>query len=197
MLKELRPALVVVLLMTAITGVIYPLAITGIAQTAFPSAANGSLIVKDGKVIGSELIAQSFTRPEYFHPRPSAVNYDAASSGGSNAAPSSRKLIADIADRTKALRAELGEIQIPIELVTTSGSGLDPHISFNAAWAQAKRVAEARESKGQKMAEGDVLKLIASHIEHRTLSVLGEPRVNVLRLNLALDALPKTAPAPR
>ena len=192
MIKELRPALVLVLLMMVVTGLAYPLAMTGIAQIAFPSAANGSLAVKDGKVIGSELIAQNFTKAEYFHPRPSAAAYDAANSAGSNAAPSSKKLIADITERTKHLRAELGERQIPIELVTTSGSGLDPHISPQAAYAQAGRVARARN-----MAEGDVWKLIASHIEDRTFSLLGEPRVNVLRLNLALDALPKAGAGSR
>ncbi len=188
MLQELRPALVAVLLTTVLTGLIYPFAVTGIAQTVFPTAANGSLVVKDGKIIGSELIAQNFTKPEYFHPRPSARNYDAADSGASNAAPSSKQLIADITERTKALRAELGdERKVPIELVTTSASGLDPHISPEAAYAQAKRVALARN-----MAEGDVWKHIASHIEDRTFSLLGEQRVNVLRLNLALDALPRT-----
>ncbi len=188
MLQELRPALVAVLLTTAVGGIAYPLAVTGIAQAVFPAAANGSLVVKDGKVIGSELIAQNFTKPEYFHPRPSAVDYDAGGSGASNAAPSSSKFVSGIAERTRALRAELGEErQVPIELVTASGSGLDPHISPDAAYAQAKRVAKARN-----MAEGDVWKHIASHIENRTLSLLGEQRVNVLRLNLALDALPRT-----
>lgn len=194
MIKELRPALVLVLLMTALTGLAYPLMITGIAQMVFPSAANGSLTTgQDGKVIGSELIAQSFTKPQYFHPRPSAVKYDAANSGGSNMAPSSKKLIQAVTDRTKALRAELGERKIPIELVTTSGSGLDPHISPAAAEAQIGRIARARD-----MAEGDVWKLVVSpNIEDRTFGLLGEPRVNVLKLNLALDALQKANAAPR
>ena len=192
MIKELRPALFLVLLMTAVTGLAYPLTMTGIARVFFPTAASGSLVVKDGKVIGSELIAQNFTKPEYFHPRPSAANYDASNSTGSNAAPSSKKLIADITERTKTLRGELGERQIPIEMVTTSGSGLDPHLSPQAAYAQAGRVARARN-----MAEGDVWKLIASNIEDRTLSLLGEPRVNVLKLNLVLDALPKASAASR
>lgn len=194
MIKELRPALVLVLLMTALTGLAYPLMITGIAQMVFPSAANGSLTTgQDGKVIGSELIAQSFAKPQYFHPRPSAVKYDAANSGGSNMAPSSKKLIQAVTDRTKALRAELGERKIPIELVTTSGSGLDPHISPAAAEAQIGRIARARD-----MAEGDVWKLVVSpNIEDRTFGLLGEPRVNVLKLNLALDALQKANAAPR
>lgn len=193
MIKELRMALILVALMTAITGLAYPLAMTGIGQFLFPTAANGSLVVKDGKVIGSELIAQKFTKHHYFHPRPSAVNYDAAASGGSNMAPSSKALIAAVTDRTKALRGELGERQIPVEMVTTSASGLDPHISPQAARAQAGRVARARN-----LAEGDVWKLIINpNIEDRTFSLLGEPRVNVLKLNLALDALPNAPAAPR
>jgi potassium-transporting ATPase KdpC subunit len=193
MIKELRPALVLVLLMTALTGLAYPLMITGIAQMIFPAVANGSLTTgKDGNVIGSELIAQSFAKPQYFHPRPSAVKYDASNSGGSNLAPSSKKLIQSVADRTKALRAELGERKIPIELVTASGSGLDPHISPQAAEAQAARVARARN-----MAEGDVWTLIGAHVEDRTFGLFGEPRVNVLKLNLALDALPKENAAPK
>jgi potassium-transporting ATPase KdpC subunit len=184
MIQELRPALILVLLMTALTGLIYPLTMTGLAQIAFPDAANGSLIVKDGKVIGSGLIAQSFTRPEYFHPRPSAVKYDASSSGGSNAAASSKDFIAAITRRVNALRTELNDRQIPIELVTTSGSGLDPHLSYRAADVQVERIARARNMK-----EGDIETLIINPlIEDRTFSFLGERRVNVLKLNLALDA---------
>jgi potassium-transporting ATPase KdpC subunit len=193
MLKELRIALILVALMTALTGLAYPLAMTGIGQLIFPTAANGSLVVKDGKVIGSTLIAQKFVRPEYFHPRPSAVDYDAAGSGGSNAAPSSKVFIAAITERAKALRTELGDRRVPMEMVTTSGSGLDPHISPEAAEAQIKRVAKARN-----MAEGDVWKLAVSpNIEDRTFSILGEKRVNVLKLNMTLDALPPAPPKPK
>lgn len=193
LLKELRLALLLVLLMTALTGLAYPLAITGVAQVLFPGSANGSLVYDDaGKAIGSALIAQNFTRPDYFHPRPSAVLYDAQSSGGTNAAPSSAHLIAQIKERTEAARAWVGERQMPIDLVTASASGLDPHISPAAAYAQAPRIARLRN-----MAEGDLWKLIADTIEPRTFGILGEPRVNVLRLNLALDAMkPAAAPPP-
>jgi K+-transporting ATPase ATPase C chain len=188
MMNELRPALILVLLMTALTGLAYPLAITGIAQLIFPGAANGSLIVKDGQVIGSELIGQRFTRPEYFHPRPSAAGrgYEADKSGGTNLAPSSQQLIDDIVSRAMALRADVGERRVPIDLVTSSASGLDPHISPQAAFAQAARIARARN-----MAESDVWNLIRSHIQDRTFTILGERRVNVLQLNLALDGLAK------
>lgn len=193
MIQELRPALILVLLMTALTGLIYPLTMTGIAQVAFPTAANGSLIVQDGKVIGSELIAQNFTRPEYFHPRPSAVKYDASNSGGSNAAPSSKDFIATITQRVNTLRAELHDRQVPIELVTTSGSGLDPHLSYQAADVQVERIAKARGLK-----EGDIETLIINPlIEDRTFSFLGERRVNILKLNLALDAFRKNNTKPK
>jgi K+-transporting ATPase ATPase C chain len=187
MIRELRLALVLVLLFTGLTGLAYPLAVTGLAQLLFPTTANGSLIYNAaGKPIGSELIAQNFTRPEYFHPRPSAVGYDAQLSGGTNAAPSSKRLIDKILERTEAVRAGLGERQVPIEMVTASGSGLDPHISPEAAYTQAPRIAGLRN-----MAEGDLWTLIAAHVENRTLNLLGEPRINVLKLNLALDALPE------
>jgi K+-transporting ATPase ATPase C chain len=187
MLKELRPALTLVLLMTVLTGIAYPLTVTGIAQLLFPGAANGSLIYNaEGEAIGSELIAQNFTLPEYFHPRPSAITYDARLSGATNAAPSSKKLIDKITERTESARAGLGERQIPIDLVTASGSGLDPHISPAAAYTQAPRIAGLRN-----MAEGDLWTLINAHVENRTFTIFGEPRINVLKLNLALDALPK------
>lgn len=187
MLKELRLAVSLVLLMTVLTGLAYPLTVTGIAQVLFPSAANGSLVYgKNGEPVGSALIAQNFTAPEYFHPRPSAVSYDAQISSGSNEAPSSRHLIEKITERTEAVRAGLGERKIPIEMVTASGSGLDPHISPAAAYTQAPRIAGLRN-----MAEGDLWEIINSHIEYRTFSVLGEERINVLELNLALDAQPK------
>lgn len=187
MLKELRLAVALVLLMTVLTGLAYPLTVTGIAQILFPGAANGSMIYGgNGEPIGSALIAQNFTAPQYFHPRPSAVGYDAQTSSGSNEAPSSRHLIEKITERTEAARASLGERIIPIEMVTASGSGLDPHISPAAAYVQALRIAGLRD-----MAEGDLWKIINSHIEYRTFSVLGEERINVLELNLALDAQPK------
>jgi len=194
MMKELRPAFILLLVMTLLTGFAYPLAITGIAQLAFPKRADGSLIVKDGQVIGSALIGQQFTRPEYFHPRPSEAGngYEADKSGGSNLAPSSRLLAQTIVERTNLLRAEIGERRIPISAVTASGSGLDPHISPQTAFAQASRIARARN-----MPEGDVWKIIRSHIEDRTFTILGEPRVNVLLLNLALDEQPKQSPPPR
>jgi K+-transporting ATPase ATPase C chain len=186
MIKELRPAMVLLLLFTAVTGLAYPFAVLGIGQLVFPHGANGSMIERDGQPIGSALIGQQFTRPEYFHPRPSSAGsgYEADKSGGSNLGPSSRQLIEAIRQRTEALRAELGERNIPIDLVTASGSGLDPHISPQAASAQTMRVARARN-----LAEDAVWRLVQSHIEERTLSVFGAPRVNVLRLNLALDAL--------
>lgn len=187
MLKELRLAISLVLIMTVLTGLAYPLTVTGIAQILFPGAANGSLIYgENGEPIGSALIAQNFTAPQYFHPRPSAVGYDASISGGSNEAPSSRHLIGKITERTEAARASIGEREIPIEMVTASGSGLDPHISSAAAYVQALRIAGLRN-----MAEGDLWTFINKHIDERTLFVLGEPRINVLELNLALDALPK------
>lgn len=194
MIKELRVAFILLALMTVLTGLAYPLAMTGIGQLLFPTAANGSLEKdKDGKVIGSTLIAQKFTRAGYFRPRPSAVDYNAAASGASNAAPSSKALIAAVTERVKVLRAELGERRIPIELVTTSGSGLDPHISLDAAEAQVPRIAKARN-----MADGDVWKLVvAPNVEDRTFSVLGEKRVNVLKLNLALDSLATARTAPK
>lgn len=187
MIKELRLALSLVLLMTVLTGIAYPLAVTGIAQLLFPGAANGSLIYNaEGEPIGSELIAQNFTRPEYFHPRPSAVTYDAQQSGATNAAPSSKRLIDKITERTESARAGLGERQIPIDLVTASASGLDPHITPTNAYTQAPRIAGLRN-----MAEGDLWTLINEHVENRTFTIFGEPRINVLKLNLALDALPK------
>ncbi len=193
-MRELRPALVLVLLMTALTGLAYPLAITGIAQLIFPNAANGSLIVRDGQVIGSELIGQRFTRPDYFHPRPSAAGegYEGDKSGGTNLAPSNQHLIDTIVARANTLRADVGERRIPIDLITSSASGLDPHISPQAAFAQAARIAKARN-----MEESDVWTLIRSHIEDRTFTILGERRVNVLQLNLALDGLAKDSSSAR
>ena len=194
MLKELRPAFILVLIMTVLTGLAYPLAMTGIAQLVFPGRANGSLIVKDGQVIGSELIGQRFTRPEYFHPRPSAAGegYEADKSGATNLSPSNKQLVDSIIERANALRADVGDRRIPIDLVTSSGSGLDPHISPQSAFAQAARIARARG-----LPEGDLYPLIRSHIEERTFTILGERRVNVLQLNLALDRLAKDSSPPR
>ena len=193
MLKELRPAFILVLIMTALTGLAYPLGVTGIAQLAFPTAANGSLIRQEGQVIGSALIGQRFEGPQYFHPRPSAAGsgYEADKSGASNLSPASRQLGDTIVARTSVIRAEIGDRRVPIDLVTASASGLDPHISPQAAFAQADRVARTRN-----IAEGDVWQLIRSQMEERTFTILGERRVNVLQLNLALDAVADDASPP-
>jgi potassium-transporting ATPase KdpC subunit len=197
-MRELRPALTMVVLFTIITGLIYPLVITGIAQVAFPYQANGSLVVKDGTVVGSELMGQSFTSEKYFHGRPSATSapdpndstktvdapYNAANTGGSNLGPTSKTLIERITKDVEERKTQNPDPQVPTDLVTASGSGLDPHISPAAALFQVPRVAKARN-----VPEDRLRQLVNEHIQGRTLGVLGEPRVNVLALNMALDRL--------
>jgi potassium-transporting ATPase KdpC subunit len=198
MWRELRPAIVVLVVLTAITGLIYPLAITGIADLVFPYQAQGSLIERNGRIVGSALIGQNFTSDKYFHGRPSATTapdpndasktvaapYNAANSGGSNLAPSNKALIDRVQGDIDKLKHDNPSTPVPTDLVTTSASGLDPDISPDAAFFQVPRVAKARN-----LAENRVRQLVVDHIEDRFISVLGEPRVNVLKLNLALDDL--------
>jgi len=200
MLSHLRPALVLFVLLSLLTGVAYPLAMTGAAKALFPSQANGSLIQKDGRIIGSSLIGQNFTRDGYFHGRLSATSdtdpkdpsktiaspYNAANSAGSNLAPTSKALLDRVAADSAKLKAENPNAAVPAELVTTSASGLDPHISPDTALFQVPRIAHARG-----LSESQVTALIRTHTENRWLGLLGEPVVNVLQLNLALDALGK------
>jgi K+-transporting ATPase ATPase C chain len=189
-LNQLRPAAVIVLVMTVLLGLAYPLAVTGVAQVIFPGNADGSLVYDGkGEVVGSEIIGQNFSDPAYFGPRPSVAGdgYDATSSGGSNLGPTSAKLRDLATKRAAALRETNGldpDAPVPAELATASGSGLDPHISPEAARFQAGRVAKARG-----LPESDVLELIDEHTEGRAFGFLGEPRVNVLKLNIALDRL--------
>ena len=201
MIKQLRPALVIVVLLTLLTGLAYPFAITGVAGVLFPRQAEGSLVTVDGKVVGSSLIAQGFSSDKYFHPRPSATTitdpkdpsktipkpYAADSSGGSNLGPTNKALIDRIKADTDKLKAENPGMPVPQDLVTTSGSGLDPDISPDGALFQVPRIAKARKISEEKLRD-----LIASHTEGTTLGLFGEPKVNVLMLNLALDALPQS-----
>jgi K+-transporting ATPase ATPase C chain len=187
MVSHVRAAVILLVVLTVVTGIIYPLIVTGIAQAVFSSQANGSLIVKDGKVVGSRLIGQPFDDPRYFWGRPSATNpfpYNAGASSGSNLSPTNPDLVKTVQGRVDALRAaDPGNTaSVPVDVVTASASGLDPHISPAAALYQVSRVARAR-----KLDPAAVRQLVDQHIEGRFLGLLGEPRVNVLALNLALD----------
>ncbi len=197
MLREIRPAIVLLLGLTLITGLVYPLAITGIAGLLFPKQAQGSLIERDGKVVGSGLIGQEFKEDKYFHGRPSATTapdpndstktvaapYNAGNSGGSNLGPTSKALADRLKEDVDKLKTENPGQPVPVDLVTTSASGLDPDISPEAALFQVPRVAKARNMPEDKLRE-----LVTQHTEGRLAALLGEPRVNVLALNLALDA---------
>ena len=183
MRRQLLPALVAFLAFTLLTGLAYPLAVTGIAQVAFPSRADGSLVERDGTVVGSKLLAQGFEGERYFHPRPSAAGdgYDAMSSSASNLGPLNEELLAAVDERRQAYR-EANDAEAPVDALTASASGLDPHISPENARLQAERVAQARG-----LDRAQVLELIDEHTDGRSLGFLGEPAVNVLELNLALD----------
>ena len=198
MLREIRPSIVVLVALTLITGLVYPLAMTGIARLVFPYQASGSIIERDGKVVGSELIGQDFTSDKYFHGRLSATTapdpkdptksvpapYNAANSGGSNLGPSNKALVDRVQADIARLQKEDPGVPVPADLVTTSASGLDPEISPEAAFFQVPRVAKAR-----KLPEGRIRQLVEAATEGRFLGLLGEPRVNVLKLNIALDRL--------
>ena len=190
MMRYVARAGLMILMMTFLTGIIYPLAVTGVSALIFPGQANGSLITRNGRIVGSALIGQRFTGPKYFHGRPSSAGsegYDAAASSGSNLGPTNRALIEKAASLAVKVRRENGlskDTPVPSDLVTSSASGLDPHISVDAAYIQAPRVAQVRG-----LSEEEVRALIKKHIEGRQFGILGEPRVNVLKLNLALDEI--------
>ncbi len=185
-LKQIYPAVAITVVLTVLLGIIYPLVVTGLAQVIFPTKAGGSLIEKDGKIIGSSLIGQPFTGPGYFHSRPSAAGsgYDATASAGTNFGPTSQKLMDNVKTAADSLREENPGSPIPIDMVTASASGLDPHITPAAAEFQVPRIAKERG-----MNADEVRRLVREHTEGRQFGVLGEPRVNVLELNLALDGV--------
>jgi K+-transporting ATPase ATPase C chain len=189
LLKHIYPAVVLTIVLTVLVGIIYPFVMTGLSELLFKEKARGSLVEREGKVIGSRLIGQPFKGADYFHSRPSAAGsgYDAIASGGTNLGPTSKQLFEEqVKGRSKQLRTENPNAEIPVDLITSSGSGLDPHISPAAAEFQVPRVARER-----RMGEDEVRRLVRKHTEGRQFGVLGEPRVNVLELNLALDEASK------